>query len=454
MNPKKLAVLSLAVFFLFSGTLYSFNSYALSSFGSNPPTNISGTNTTAKPASLASFGSDAYVTWAHSTTSNGIQMFLRPITNNGANLGTTVSISKNLAGTNDFQRVTASGNHVYVTWEVDKSSGESVMFRASGDNGVTWGSIQNLSKLAGTEVTCKGLCAQPTIAANGTNVYVAWAQQAVKGGTGSEIYFVASSDNGASFGTHFALTTIKGSHEQEMASWGNNVYLTWDTGATTYFAVSHNNGASFSAAQSLGTSTGRARESHLAAWGTHVYLVWEDNSVGKYQAFIRTSSDSGDSFGAVIDLSKGTNGGSWLPQITASGSDVYVAWGVLSGAGIFQLYFSYSHDSGSTFSKATNLSNDAGNAKNAVLDSNGNLVVVMWLDTSIDSGGQATTAISTNGGVTFGSPIQMDGGKGKYIEQQNDMPELGINGNVIFAAWTDTASSSGKAEVFFNSGLA
>jgi hypothetical protein len=78
----------------------------------------------------------------------------------------------------------------------------------------------------------------------------------------------------------------------------------------------------------------------------------------------------------------------------------------------------------------------------------------MWVDTSIDSGGQATTAVSTNGGVTFGPHIQMDGGKGKYIEQQNDMPELGINGNVIFAAWTDTASSSGKAGVFFNSGLA
>ena len=46
----------------------------------------------------------------------------------------------------------------------------------------------------------------------------------------------------------------------------------------------------------------------------------------------------------------------------------------------------------------------------------------------------------------------MNNGKGKYLEQENDMPEIAFNGNVFFATWLDTASTTGKAEIFFNSG--
>ena len=45
--------------------------------------------------------------------------------------------------------------------------------------------------------------------------------------------------------------------------------------------------------------------------------------------------------------------------------------------------------------KAIDLSNDAGNAKTAVIDANGNLVVIMWLDTTVDSSGQPVAVYST-----------------------------------------------------------
>ena len=60
-------------------------------------------------------------------------------------------------------------------------------------------------------------------------------------------------------------------------------------------------------------------------------------------------------------------------------------------------------------------------------------------------------AYSTNGGSAFSAKLPLIN-KGTYEEQQNDQPELTYIGNVFFATWLDTASNSGKAEIFFTSG--
>ena len=240
-----------------------------------------------------------------------------------------------------------------------------------------------------------------------------------------------------------------------MVAWGNSIALTY--GDPTLFTMDHNNGVSFYSHTNVNQnfslcSNCAAREPHVVMYGNDVYVTWEDNSLGKYQAFIKSSSDGGNSFGTTVDLSKGTNGGSWLPQFVATGNSVYVVWGQISGAKQFQLYFAYSHDSGATFSKAIKLSNDAGNAKTALVDANGNQVLVLWLDTTVDSSGQPVADYSTDGGVTFSSQIPLNNNLGKYVQQENDSPEITHNGNVFFATWLDTASTSGKAETFFTSG--
>jgi hypothetical protein len=152
------------------------------------------------------------------------------------------------------------------------------MFRASSDRGSTWGTLQNLSQLAGSEVTCPGntatgLCAQPTIVASGSYVYVSWTQQA-KTGSGTNVYLAISGNNGVNFGKPFDIGNVNGSHEQEMVAWGSNIAVTYDS-ENLFVSVSHNNGTTFLHHQSLGVG-GRAREPHIAASGNNVYLVWED----------------------------------------------------------------------------------------------------------------------------------------------------------------------------------
>ena len=182
---------------------YAANASSSTTFGSSASIDISAAKSIAKPPAVANSGDDVYVTYAQATPKEGTQMYFQVITNSGTTIGTKTLISSGI-GTevNDFQRIAAVGSYVYVTWQYVTSNNldESIMFRASSNDGSTWGPLQNLSKLAGTEVTCPGntgtgLCAQPTIAASGSYVYVSWTQQ---GSTkkGDAIYFTTSSNNG------------------------------------------------------------------------------------------------------------------------------------------------------------------------------------------------------------------------------------------------------------------
>ena len=222
-------------------------------------------------------------------------MYSETIRNNGSTLGTKTEISSGSDNTNNFQRNIAVGNYVYVTWQYVTASNccESIMFRASPDDGSTWGSLVNISALVGTEVTCPGnvatgLCAQPTIAASGNCVYLSWTQQSITG-SGNNVYIITSNNNGASFGKAVDIGPLKGDHEQEMVAWGSNVAVTFDTG-NVFVVMSHNHGATWTKPMPLGVGGKAAREPHIAASGSDVYLVWEgDNSTStKYEAWERT----------------------------------------------------------------------------------------------------------------------------------------------------------------------
>ena len=175
----------------------------------------------------------------------------------------------------------------------------------------------NLSALVGTEVliSCKTLCAYPTIAANGSYVYVSWTPPAPSKG-GQAIYFTTGFNNGASvsFNTpvDIAPLTDKSWHEQEMAAWGNNVVVIWDSGSVSY-TVSHDNGGSFSAhtnidqtlayppLQSLGSLT-------LRYTGT-TYMLSGRTIHWKVPGIHQEQHRWWDTFGTVYDLSKGTTEG-------------------------------------------------------------------------------------------------------------------------------------------------
>jgi hypothetical protein len=96
--------------------------------------------------------------------------------------------------------ISKSGNNVYVTWSSNKT-GENfeIMFRASTDGGKTFGPKINLSN------STKFDSVDPSIGSEGSNVYVSWWEVSGKDKI-NEPVFRASNDNGMTFGEKIMLS--------------------------------------------------------------------------------------------------------------------------------------------------------------------------------------------------------------------------------------------------------
>lgn len=96
--------------------------------------------------------------------------------------------------------ISTSGNNVYVTWSSNKTGGNfEIMFRASSDGGKTFGPKINLSN------STKFDSVDPSIGSEGSNVYVSWWEVSGKDKI-NEPVFRASNDNGMTFGEKIMLS--------------------------------------------------------------------------------------------------------------------------------------------------------------------------------------------------------------------------------------------------------
>ena len=141
----------------------------------------------------------------------------------------------------------------------------------------------------------------PQIAVSGNNVYVTW-QDTTPGNV--DIFFAVSNNNGTSFGTPINLSNNTGfSFAPQIATSGNNVYVTWDDDTPAgsrdiFFAASNNNGTSFSTPINLSNNTGHSFLPQIAAIGSNVYVTWQDDTpAGNDDIFFAVSNNNGTSFG-------------------------------------------------------------------------------------------------------------------------------------------------------------
>ncbi len=93
--------------------------------------------------------------------------------------------------------IAVSGSNVYAAWWNNKTGDFEVMFRASADNGHTFGPKINLSNSPGVDSTAA------QIGAEGKNVYVIWWETS---GNTAEPFLRISYDNGNTFGQKIMLS--------------------------------------------------------------------------------------------------------------------------------------------------------------------------------------------------------------------------------------------------------
>jgi hypothetical protein len=91
-----------------------------------------------------------------------------------------------------------SGNNVYIVWPSNATGHLEILFRASSDNGQTFVDKVNLSNTPNVDSI------DPEIVALANNVYISWWEDY---GNGTRVpFFKASNDNGQTFGSVLSLS--------------------------------------------------------------------------------------------------------------------------------------------------------------------------------------------------------------------------------------------------------
>jgi hypothetical protein len=133
---------------------------------------------------IAASGNHVYVIWDDYNLAEGLDVFLRASTDNGATFGSLTSLIRNTGYTTSTP-VAVSGNNVYV---ISSIGNVDIFLRTSTDNGITFDDAINLSNNVGGS-------SDPNIAVSGENVYVVWEDYE----TGNaEVFFVALDSNNVS----------------------------------------------------------------------------------------------------------------------------------------------------------------------------------------------------------------------------------------------------------------
>ena len=362
-------------------------------------------------------GSNVYSVWQEGTGPKTIEF--AKSTDGGSSFGAQVVLSSSTA-VSTLPQIASDSSNVYVAW---LQGGTDVYFSDSGDSGSTFDSPIQLSTSS----------SKPRLATSGNNVYVAWEE-------GTDISFVRSTDTGETFDAEKNLSSSATSSTlPEIIASGTNVFVTWKEGTNIYFAKSTDSGSTFSAPIDIGDTGGSTTPNPKIAYdGTTIYVVWSQTVSGKGDISFTSSSDGGSTFGTVQNLSN-NSGSSITPQVSAAGGNISVVWRD-DTPGNNDILMKSSDDSGATFGASQNISSNSGVSQEPRVSVVGTRVFAVWEDTTPDGGGSNKDILFVTGTP---STVSISFDKSEYT--LNESAEITVDDSAASGTIDVTVSSTSDA---------
>jgi hypothetical protein len=301
----------------------------------------------------------------------------------GGTFAPLVNLSNTTAEDSGQANLTASANAFVAAWAervVTPSNGpRETVVRYSGDGGLTWTTVQNLSNTPSTASV------NPRVAVFGSVAVAVYVD--VVGGN-NEVMITRSTNGGVSWSTPVNLSNDSNASESPAIYMdGNNVHVVWEKRtAGVNYAVSTDGGATFSTPVLIPLNNARAPS--VIASGANVTVLFRDNTTNR-DIYIARSTNTGASFTTPAVLyASGTTDGAFQagkPMMAMSGNNLYIVWEETHGPGTAtDVKYMRSTDGGATFGPAFNLSNNVGASQDPsiAVDPVSGDVYVAWLDNS------------------------------------------------------------------------
>jgi hypothetical protein len=348
------------------------------------------------------------------------------------------NISNNIGNSSDA-RIGVYQNNVYLVWTDDTTGNKDIYFKRSVDNGSTFGSIENLSNNPGNSTNAQ-------IALYQNNLYLVWTDDTSGNG---DIYFKRSVDNGSTFGTteNLSMNNTSLSSGPQISASRNNVYVVWQDIASgknaIYYRYSNDTGVGFRGVRELSKTISVNGESALypqiSVFENNVYVAWQDKVSGNNEIFLRGSSDGGNKFSGIKNLSRNNTGDSIAPRIASSGNNVFVVW-TDTEPGKAQIFARASTDSAAKFGGIKNVSWSSGSSYDPkIAVGANNSLYILWEDTGFrDFTFDLVLRASYDLANTFQDKVNL----GRYVGEISDYGQLAAYGNNVFVVWGDSPQYS------------
>jgi len=252
-----------------------------STFG--PAINLSNDSGPTQEAAMAASGSNVYVTWEDQSTGVG-QIGYSVSHDYGMTFPENSTDLSQIPSPQHAREplFAVSGSYLYVLWRTDTNTfpdNSEEFLLVSSDNGTTFPSGPvNLSNNP-------GISRMDDLAAYGPNLYVIWRDNT--NGT-FDLYYVASHDHGATFSHvvdlsgNTAMTVVNqdGAYDDHprVDVNGSDVYVVWDANISNdyevFFRASHDSGATFGSAVNLSSDAGKSGSPEVAAGSNYTAVMW------------------------------------------------------------------------------------------------------------------------------------------------------------------------------------
>ncbi len=336
-----------------------------------------------------------------------------------AQWGSVVNLSPNSLAANLNENMgpclAVNGDTVHVVWSDRRSAGSAIYYRRSVDTGLTWSAAVAITDTLGK-------ASFPVIAVNGQNVHVVW-MDSLNGIRAS--YYQHSLDGGNTWEPKICLDTntafwpgVAVSDSTVLVSLNKRLTA---TNTEIFFMRSLDNGATWSAEQQLSNANGRSEDQAMAVQGNDVHLTWNENRNGPMEIYTIRSKDLGVTWGPETQI---TTTDSYSSMVSLFGSDVDIPYGN-SFSGNLDVWIRQSSDSGTGFGPIHQLTNVAAGEAYPFLTRDGMNLYLVYIQF-----GTGTTSAwyihSGDGGTTWSAPYSFGPGF---------QPFIAYTGTVLHVIW-------------------
>ena len=307
---------------------------------------------------------------------------------------------------------------------------------------------------------------RPRLAVHGSTVHLVWTQDPDNATSSEmkEVMYSRSADGGATFAAPINLSNTPGqSQEARIAvSSSGTVFVGWDEAwPTRHLALrrSSDGGASFEAPRMLFTvamgacppgSPNAACTIYpgLAVSPTtgDLYVVWHDQVAGRLQVLFSRSLDGGETFAPPRDVSHAAVHAHCAAITVGPSGRILLAWENRKDTVDHKhdAVFVQSTDGGLSFSPPLNLSSGPPWALSDYpwpVEAGDGRIAVGWEDNTAGSGLDTVVALSTDGGLTFGPPLNLSSNPGS---PSTEVVTLFGPDRTLYVVWEDYATGNGE----------